>query len=37
MAARERVLVLGGSFSADTPSPGRRVVRAWLPAVPLHA
>ncbi len=37
MAARERVLVLGGSFSADTPSPGHRVVRAWLPAVPLHA
>jgi signal transduction histidine kinase len=36
MAARERVLVLGGSFSADTPSPGRRVVRAWLP-VPLRA
>jgi signal transduction histidine kinase len=36
-AARERVLVLGGSFTADTPSPGRRVVRAWLPAVPLHA
>jgi glucose-6-phosphate-specific signal transduction histidine kinase len=37
LAARERVLVLGGKFSADSPSPGHRVVRAWLPAVPFHA
>ena len=37
MAARERVTALGGSFSADTPAPGRRVLRARLPAVPAHA
>ena len=32
MAARERVTALGGSFSADTPAPGRRILRARLPA-----
>jgi glucose-6-phosphate-specific signal transduction histidine kinase len=37
MAARERVTALGGSFIADTPSPGHRVLRARLPAVPAHA
>ena len=37
MAARERVLSLGGSFAADTPSPGHRVLRAQLPAVPIGA
>jgi len=37
MAARERVLSLGGTFSADTSSPGRRVLRARLPAVPAGA
>ena len=31
MAARERVTALGGSFSADTPAPGRRILRARLP------
>ena len=36
LAARERIVVVGGSFSTETPSPGGRVVRAWLPA-PLHA
>ena len=37
MAARERVLALGGSFSADTPSDGLQILRARLPAVPAHA
>jgi signal transduction histidine kinase len=37
MAARERVLALGGSFSADSPAPQRRILRALLPAGPLHA
>jgi signal transduction histidine kinase len=37
MAARERVLALGGSFTADSPTPDRRVLRALLPAVPMHA
>lgn len=37
MAARERVLALGGSFSADSPTPDRRILRALLPAGPLHA
>jgi signal transduction histidine kinase len=37
MAARERVLSLGGTFSADTPSDGLQVLRARLPAVPAHA
>jgi signal transduction histidine kinase len=37
MAARERVTSLGGSFSAEVPSPGRRVLRAQLPAVPAGA
>jgi glucose-6-phosphate-specific signal transduction histidine kinase len=37
MAARERVLALGGSFSADSPTPERRVLRALLPATPVHA
>jgi signal transduction histidine kinase len=37
MAARERVLALGGSFSADSPTSDRRVLRALLPAVPVHA
>jgi len=32
MAARERVLALGGSFSSD-----QRVLRALLPAIPVHA
>ena len=32
MAARERVLALGGSFSSD-----QRVMRALLPANPVHA
>jgi signal transduction histidine kinase len=34
LAARERVSAVGGSFSAETPSPGRRVLRARLPTVP---
>jgi hypothetical protein len=33
MAARERVTSLGGSFTAEVPSPGRRLLRAQLPAV----
>ena len=37
VAARERVLALGGSFSDDSPTPDRRVLRAQLPAVPMHA
>jgi signal transduction histidine kinase len=37
MAARERVTALGGSFTADTPSPGQQIVRARLPAVPAVA
>jgi len=37
LAARERVTSLGGSFTANTPSPGRRVLRAQLPAVPTSA
>jgi hypothetical protein len=37
MAARERVLALGGSFSADTPSDGLQILRARLPAMPAHA
>lgn len=37
MAARERVTSLGGSFTAEVPSPGRRVLRAQLPAVPAGA
>ena len=37
MAARERVLALGGTFNADTPSEGHQVLRAQLPAVPAHA
>jgi hypothetical protein len=37
MAARERVLSLGGTFSADTPAPGRRVLRARLPVVSAGA
>jgi signal transduction histidine kinase len=37
MAARERVMAFGGSFTADTPSPGLRILRARLPAVPVGA
>jgi hypothetical protein len=37
MAARERVQALGGSFGTDSPTPERRVMRALLPTVPLHA
>ena len=37
MAARERILALGGSFSADSPTPDRCTLRALLPALPLHA
>jgi len=37
MAARERVLTLGGSFTTDTPSPGRQLLRAQLPAVTSYA
>ncbi len=33
MAARERVTTHGGSFNTDTPAPGKRVLRARLPAV----
>jgi signal transduction histidine kinase len=33
MAARERVTAIGGNFAAETPAPGRRVLRARLPAV----
>ena len=36
-AARERVSALGGSFSADTPTPGHRVLHARLPTVPAGA
>jgi hypothetical protein len=37
MAARERVLALGGSFSEDMPSDGLQILRARLPAVPARA
>jgi hypothetical protein len=37
MAARERVTSLGGSFSADMPAGGRRVLRARLPVVAAGA
>jgi len=37
MAARERVLALGGSFIVDTPSDGLQILRARLPAVPANA
>ena len=37
MAARERVTAFGGSLTADTPSPGRLVVRARLPVVAAGA
>jgi signal transduction histidine kinase len=37
MAARERVTSLGGSFSADAPAGGRRVLRARLPLVAAGA
>ena len=37
LTARERVLALGGSFSAEMPSAGRQVLRARLPAMPVHA
>jgi signal transduction histidine kinase len=37
LTARERVLALGGSFSAEVPAAGRQVLRARLPAVPVHA
>ena len=37
LSARERVTALGGTFAADTPAPGRRVLRARLPAVPAGA
>jgi hypothetical protein len=37
MAARERVVALGGSFTADTPAEGLHVLRARLPAVAAHA
>ena len=37
MAARERVTAFGGSLTADTPSPGRAVVRARLPVAPAGA
>jgi len=37
MAARERVVAFGGSFSAETQPHGPHVVRAWLPTVPAHA
>jgi signal transduction histidine kinase len=36
VAARERVTAHGGSFSAQTASPGRRVLRAQLPVVAAH-
>jgi hypothetical protein len=37
MAARERVLALGGSFSTDVSTAGQQVLRAWLPVAPSHA
>lgn len=37
MAARERVLALGGSFSSETQAHGLHVLRARLPAVTAHA
>lgn len=37
MAARERVLALGGSFTADTPTGGQHVLCARLPVAPSHA
>jgi signal transduction histidine kinase len=36
VAARERVVAQGGSFSSDNP-PGRRVLRATLPVAVAHA
>jgi signal transduction histidine kinase len=36
-AARERVLALGGSFSAEMQPHGLRILRARLPAVTAHA
>jgi signal transduction histidine kinase len=37
IAARERVLAFGGSFSTDTPPDGLQILRARLPAVAAHA
>jgi signal transduction histidine kinase len=37
IAARERVTAIGGSFTCETPSPGRRLLSARLPAVPAGA
>jgi signal transduction histidine kinase len=37
LAARERVTAHGGSFSADSSPAGRRVLRARLPIVAVHA
>lgn len=36
-AARERTAVHGGTFTIDFPSPGRRLLRAHLPAAAAHA
>jgi len=37
VAARERVLAIGGNFVADSPTPGQQILRARLPAVPVGA
>jgi signal transduction histidine kinase len=37
LAARERVTALGGNFSAETTSPGHRVLRVRLPTMPANA
>jgi glucose-6-phosphate-specific signal transduction histidine kinase len=36
-AARERTSVHGGTFTIGFPSPGRRLLRAHLPAAGIHA
>jgi signal transduction histidine kinase len=36
MAARERIAAHGGTFSADSPTVGRRVLRAHLPVPAAH-
>ena len=37
VAAQERVTAHGGTFSADSPAAGQRVLRAWIPAVAVRA
>jgi signal transduction histidine kinase len=37
LAARERVAAHGGSFTTDSPTTGRRVLRVRLPVAAAHA